>query len=559
MAYINMNRLIRSIARGVTTKVHDFTGNTAMKKLGIHNRHIYRNLLVPEYYEMCLGKEPAHPETRQTVMSTKGALCAYSAKATGRSPKEKRVVEEETSKDKIWWGNVNMPISERSWEINLQRAIDYFNNRPYLYVVDGYAGWDPDYRFKLRVVTTRAYHALFMHNMLIRPTEEELEKDFDDVDYHILNAGEFPADVHTEGVKTQTSVNVNLKEKKMVILGSQYAGEMKKGLFGICHYELPQKGVVSLHASANEGEKGDTTLLFGLSGTGKTTLSADPHRKLIGDDEHCWSDKGIFNIEGGCYAKCINLSREQEPEIYDAVRFGAVLENIEFYPNTREVNFQDVSITENTRLSYPLEFMPNVKIPSVGGHPKNVIFLTCDAYGVLPPVSKLTPEQTMYHFISGYTAKVAGTELGIKDPEPTFSACFGEAFIALHPSIYAEMLAEKLRTHNAQTWLINTGWTGGKFGIGKRMSLPTTRAILDAIHEGKLDDVKTNELPLFGLHVPETCPGVPEDILWPKNTWSDKQDYDETLKKLATAFVKNFEKYEKDSSAEIKNAGPKLD
>ena len=553
-----MKRLINNLCRNITTKTHDFTGNTAMKKLGIINRQIYRNLLVPEYYELCLGKEPANPLTRATAMSSNGALCAYSAYATGRSPKEKRVVEEETSKDKIWWGDVNMPISESSWEINLQRAIDYFNNRPYLYVVDGYAGWDPDYRFRVRVVTTRAYHALFMHNMLIRPTEEELANDFDDVDYHILNAGEFPADPHTPGVSTQTSVNVNLKEKKMVILGTQYAGEMKKGLFGICHYELPQKGVVSLHASANEGPKGDTTLLFGLSGTGKTTLSADPHRRLIGDDEHCWSDKGIFNIEGGCYAKCINLNREKEPEIYDAIKFGSILENIMFYPNTRDVNFQDVSITENTRVSYPLEYIPNVKIPAVGGHPKNVIFLTCDAYGVLPPVSKLTPEQTMYHFISGYTAKVAGTEIGIIDPVPTFSACFGEAFLPLHPSVYAEMLAEKLRKHGAQTWLINTGWSGGKFGVGKRMDLKITRAILDAIHEGKLDNVPTKQLPVFGLHVPETCEGVPDEILWPKNTWTDKEDYDKNLNKLAESFVKNFKKYEKEASKDIKEAGPKL-
>jgi phosphoenolpyruvate carboxykinase (ATP) len=303
---------------------------------------------------------------------------------------------------------------------------------------------------------------------------------------------------------------------------------------------------------------GDTTLLFGLSGTGKTTLSSDPHRKLIGDDEHGWSDEGLFNLEGGCYAKCINLSREKEPEIYDAIRFGSILENIEFYPGTRNVNYDDASITENTRCSYPLENIPSAKIPSVGGHPKNVIFLTCDAYGVLPPVSKMTPEQTMYHFISGYTAKVAGTEIGIKEPQPTFSACFGEAFLTRHPSVYAEMLADKLKKH-VNTWLINTGWTGGKYGIGHRMDLPSTRAIIDSIHNGDLDNVETETLPVFNLQVPKHCKGVDENILIPKNTWTDKADYDKNLRVLAEAFVKNFKKYEGGSSDAIKQAGPQLD
>ena len=548
------NFLRRTIA-----SVHDFTGNTSMRNLGIINRHIYRNLKVPEYYMMTIGKDPANPLTKNTTISSTGALCAFSSKATGRSPKDKRIVEEETTKNDIWWGKVNMPIPERSWQINKQRAIDYLNNRPYLYVIDGYVGWDPKYRFKVRILTTRAYHGLFMHNMLIRPTEEELANDFDTVDYHILNAGEFPADLNTEGVTSQTSVDVNIKEKMMVILGTQYAGEMKKGIFGICHYVMPKQGVVSLHASANEGLHGDTTLLFGLSGTGKTTLSAEPNRRLIGDDEHCWSEDGIFNLEGGCYAKCSYLSHETEPEIYNAVKFGSVLENVGFHPGTLDVNYADLSLTENTRLSYPLEYIPNAKIPAVGAHPKNVIFLTCDAYGVLPPVSKLTPEQTMYHFMSGYTAKIPGTEIGVVDPVPTFSACFGEAFIALHPSVYAEMLASKLVKHGSNCWLINTGWSGGKYKVGKRMSLKLTRKIIDEIHAGNLDNAPTKTLPIFGLHVPESVNGVPDDVIWPRNSWSNKEEYDATLKKLGMAFAENFKKYEKGTSEKIKSAGPKFD
>lgn len=547
------------IRRSITSKLSNFTGNQAMKDLGIINRNIYRNLKVPEYYEMSVGKIPANPFTRPTILSSNGALCAYSALATGRSPKDKRIVEDSETKNNIWWGKVNIPITEKSWTVNKQRAIDYLNNRPYLYVVDGYAGWDPRYRLKIRIIATRPYHALFMHNMLIRPTEEELLNDFNTVDYNILNAGEFPADMHIEGITSPTSVDVNLKEKMMVILGTQYAGEMKKGVFGICHYVMPKHGVVSLHASANEGKNGDTTLLFGLSGTGKTTLSADPQRKLIGDDEHCWSDQGIFNIEGGCYAKVVNLSKEHEPDIYNAIKFGAILENVEFYPGTRDVNYADISLTENTRVSYPLEHINDAKIPAIGGHPKNLIFLTCDAYGVLPPVSKLTPEQTMYHFMSGYTAKIPGTEMGVTDPIPTFSACFGEAFLSLHPSVYAEMLASKLVKYKANCWLINTGWSGGKYKVGKRMSLKTTRKIIDEIHAGNLDNAPTRTLPIFGLQVPEKVDGVSPEVIWPRDSWSNKEEYDFTLKKLATAFAENFKKYESGTSAEIKNAGPKLD
>ena len=340
-----------------------------------------------------------------------------------------------------------------------------------------------------------------MKQMLIRAPNEQLNKDFaNKIDFTILNAGEFSADPTTEGVTGQTSVSVNFKNKELCILGSQYAGEMKKGLFGIMHYYMPQRGALSMHASANEGEKGDTTLLFGLSGTGKTTLSADPKRRLIGDDEHVWTDKGIFNIEGGCYAKCINLTREKEPEIFDAIKFGAVVENVVFKKDSpREIDYDNVSITENTRTCYPLEHIPGAKIPAVGGHPKNIIFLTCDANGVLPPVAKLTKEQIMYHFISGYTAKVAGTEMGITDPVATFSACFGEAFLPLHPFTYAKMLAEYVQKYNAHVWLMNTGWSGGKYGVGKRMSLKITRGILDSIHNGELDNADYQTMPVFNL------------------------------------------------------------
>lgn len=553
----HLRQKLRPGLRGMSD-IHDLTGSPALKKLGIITQKVYRNLSVPEYYEISMIRGPSNPQTRRTLISNTGAMCAYSASATGRTPKAKRIVKDETTEKSVWWGNVNMPLDPSGWDFNYQRAVDYFNNRPYLYVVDGYVGWDPKYRLRVRIVCTRAYHALFMNNMLIRPTVEELKTDFDNIDYTVLNAGEFYADPHVPGIDSQTSIAVNLQKKQMVILGSQYAGEMKKGLFSVCQYVYPEQGAVTLHASANEGPKGDTTLLFGLSGTGKTTLSADPTRQLLGDDEHVWTNEGIFNIEGGCYAKAINLRKEKEPEIYDAIKFGTVLENICFHPGTRDVNYDDASITENTRVSYPLDYIPNVKMPAIGGHPKNIIFLTCDAYGVLPPVAKLTSEQAMYHFMSGYTAKVAGTEIGIKEPQPTFSACFGEAFLTRHPSLYAKMLADKMKQHGGDCWLVNTGWTGGKYGVGNRMDLKLTRKLIDAIHSGETAKAPTRELPVFGLRVPESCSDFPSEVLFPKNTWSDKKDYDETLKKLGEAFRKNFEKYEDVSSPEIKRAGPQL-
>lgn len=534
------------------------------QNVGLANKVLYRNLSVAELYEFSMVKyEPADPETRLTLISNTGAMCAYSGSRTGRSPLDKRVVLDKNTEKDVWWGDVNIPIPPDSYKLVEESAVAYLNNRPKLYVTDAYLGWDPRYRLKCRIVTTRAYHALFMRNMLIVPTEEELKRDFNEnIDFYIFNAGEMQAPAHPmiKGVgKNKCCVAVNLSEKKMVVMGSQYAGEMKKGLFGVMHYFMPKRGALSLHASANEGKSGDTTLLFGLSGTGKTTLSADPKRRLIGDDEHCWTPDGIFNIEGGCYAKCIGLTEEKEPEIFRAVKFGSVLENIIFYDDhTREINYHDLTITENTRASYPLEFIPGAKIPAVGGHPKNIIFLTCDAFGVLPPVSRLTPEQAMYHFIAGYTAKVAGTEVGIKEPVPTFSACFGAAFLPLHPTVYAEMMAEKMKKHGCNAWLINTGWSGGKYGVGKRMDLKITRQIIDCIHDGTLEKIPTKTSEIFGLNIPEHCPGVADGVLFPKISWNDPAGYDENLKQLAKSFIDNFKTYEDKASKAIIDAGPKL-
>lgn len=464
-----------------------------------------------------------------------------------------------TEKD-IWWGDVNICCSLHTFKHLEGRAIDYISSRPNIHVVDGYAGWDPAHRIKVRVIACRPYHALFMRNMLIVPTKEEQARDFiNGADYNIINAGEFDASKLIDGIDGKTAVALNFYERKMVILGTQYAGEMKKGVFTIMQYLMPKQGILSMHSSCNEGKNGDVTILFGLSGTGKTTLSADPARKLIGDDEHCWSDDGIFNIEGGCYAKCVGLTKEKEPEVYNAIKFGTVLENIEFSDmHTRQVNFNDTTITENTRASYPLDFIEGAKIPAIAGHPNNILFLTCDAYGVLPPVSKLTYEQAMYHFISGYTAKVAGTEMGVKEPSSTFSAGFGEAFLPLHPMVYAELLAKKMKKHKTTAWLINTGWSGGPYGIGKRMDLKITRNIINAIHSGELEKIKTNNMPIFNLAIPEHCPGVDKNILTPVNTWQNKDEYNRILMRLVSDFTSNFKKYEDKASQDVINAGPIL-
>lgn len=425
--------------------------------------------------------------------------------------------------------------------------------------MDGYAGWDEKYRINVRVVCARAYHALFMRNMLIRPQREELAGFHPD--YVIYNAGSFPANRYTAGMTSATSVAINFAAKEMVILGTEYAGEMKKGVFTVLFYEMPVKhNVLTLHSSANQGRDEDVTVFFGLSGTGKTTLSADANRALIGDDEHCWSDTGVFNIEGGCYAKCIGLSAEKEPDIFNAIRFGAVLENVVFDQETREVNYDDCTLTENTRCAYPIEHISNAKIPCVARkHPTNIILLTCDARGVLPPISKLDGAQTMFHFISGYTSKMAGTEDGVTEPQATFSSCFAQPFLALHPMKYATMLADKISHHKAHAWLLNTGWVGaGATTGGKRCPLKYTRAILDAIHSGELAKAEYETYEIFNLSVPRSCSGVPNEMLNPKTSWNGTADFDEEVKKLGGLFVENFKKYSDEATEEVMNAGPKF-
>ena len=521
----------------------------SLKEYGITVASVCRNVSSAELYENGIIDHNG-------MITSTGAFATNSGEKKGRSPKDKRLVREPSTQEDIWWGDVNIPLSEESFRQNRKRAIDYLNRCEKLYVMDGFAGWDPRSRIKVRIICTRPYHALFMHNMIIRPTAEELI-DFGKPDYVVFNAGEEKADPSTEGIDSKTSVGLNLATGEVVILGTQYAGEMKKSIFTIMHYLMPKQDVFSMHCSANEGREGDVALFFGLSGTGKTTLSADARRALIGDDEHCWNDQGVFNIEGGCYAKCVDLSAEKEPEIFAAIRFGTVLENTVQDPVSRKVDYHDVSLTENTRASYPIEYIPNAKIPCIGGHPQNIVFLTCDAFGVLPPVSRLTPEQAMYHFISGYTAKVAGTEVGVTEPEATFSACFGAPFLVFHPARYAELLAEKMRQYGSHAWLVNSGWSGGAYGVGQRMKLAHTRAIVDAIHDRVLVHATNTIDPIFGFSVPTHCPHVPSEILIPRNTWDKKSKYDDTAKKLAQLFTENFKQYESGVSEAVKSAGPK--
>ncbi len=517
--------------------------------LGIHAAIAHWNLPAEELVQKTL-------ELGQGVLNDTGALCVNTGKFTGRSPKDKFTVKDAITEKSVDWGDVNIPISPEAFDSLYNKVTNYFNGKE-LWVRDSYACADPEYRLNIRVVNETPWANLFCNDLFLRPTEAEIGTA--QHDWLILQAPGFLADPAVDGTRQGNFTIVNFTRKVILIGGSAYTGEMKKGIFGVLNFILPHNHhVLSMHCSANEGKNGDVALFFGLSGTGKTTLSADPDRALIGDDEHGWAKNSVFNFEGGCYAKCIDLSEEKEPQIYAAIKPGCLLENIKFYPDTNKVDYADASITENTRAAYPIDYISNAKEPSYGGKPQNVFFLTCDAFGILPPISKLTKAQAMYHFISGYTAKVAGTEVGVTEPQTTFSACFGRVFLPLHPTKYAELLGKKLEEEHVNVWLINTGWSGGAYGTGSRMKLKYTRAMITAALNGELDNVAYEAHPVFGVLMPVECPNVPAEILVPRNTWSDKEAYDKKANELAQLFVKNFAKYADKANDEILSAAPKV-
>jgi phosphoenolpyruvate carboxykinase (ATP) len=483
-----------------------------------------------------------------------GGFTAITAPHTGRSPNDKYTVREEATGSAIDWGTVNVPMEPEDFHALRALVVEHLNERE-LFVRDARAGEDPEAQVAVRLITPNAWHNLFAYNMFLRPSTAEMP----DMrpDFTILHAPEVKADPERHGTRSSTFVVVNFAEREVIIGGTRYAGEIKKSIFSVLNFLLPDQGILPMHCSANIGGDGDVALFFGLSGTGKTTLSADPERGLIGDDEHGWGPDGVFNFEGGCYAKVINLSPEAEPEIFKATQmFGTILENVVLSDDDKAVLFEDGAITENTRASYPIEYIPNAVIPGRGGHPQNVIFLTCDAFGVMPPIARLTPAQAMYHFISGYTAKVAGTERGVTEPKAAFSACFGAPFLPRHPGVYAEMLGEKLREHGSGVWLVNTGWSGGGYGVGSRMKLSHTRRMVSAALSGELDRGEFRTDPVFGIEVPSAVPGVPTDVLTPRNTWADPEAYDEAARKLAGMFRTNFEKYVNGIAEEVRAAGP---
>lgn len=496
--------------------------------------YVHHQLSVAELVEKVLQRNEGR-------LTHTGAVAVTTGKYTGRSPKDKYIVEEPSTKQTIDWGPVNQPMAPETFDKLYDKVLDYLMKQDELFVFKGFAGADPKSRLPIQVVNEFAWHNLFVHQLFIRPSAEELAAH--EPQFTVICAPNFKADPAVDGTRSETFIIISFERRTVLIGGTEYAGEMKKSIFSVMNYLLPEQGILPMHCSANVGQEGDVALFFGLSGTGKTTLSADPKRRLIGDDEHGWSSRGVFNIEGGCYAKCINLSREKEPQIFDAIGFGAVLENVVLDDATRVPDYDDGTLTENTRAAYPLQAIKNIVDPSVAGHPSTIVFLTADAFGVLPPISKLTREQAMYHFLSGYTSKLAGTERGVTEPEATFSTCFGAPFLPRPAVEYAEMLGQKIAEHNVRVFLVNTGWTGGPYGVGSRMKLAYTRAMVQAAVEGELDNIETVQDPIFGLAIPAHVPGVPDDVLQPQNTWADKQAYEQKAKELAQKFRTNFQKF----------------
>ncbi len=521
----------------------------SVAELGLSNViAAYWNLTPAELIEEAICRGEGH-------LVDSGALAADTGEFTGRSPKDRFVVCDDITENAVWWGDVNIKFSPENFDKLYNRVTAYLGGKE-IFVRDAYACADPEHRLNIRVVTETAYQNLFANNLFLRPSKEEIVNI--KPDWTILAAPGFKANPKIDGTRQANFAILNFSKRIILIGGTGYTGEIKKGIFSVLNFVLPhQRKVLSMHCSANIGKDGDTAIFFGLSGTGKTTLSADPNRGLIGDDEHGWAANSVFNFEGGCYAKCVDLSPEKEPQIWNAIKFGSLLENVRCFDGTKTVDFTNIEVTENTRVAYPIHYISNAVEPSVAGTPKNIFFLTADAFGVLPPISKLTPGQAMYHFISGYTAKVAGTEAGVTEPQTTFSACFGKAFLPLHPGKYAELLGEKMKQNQVNVWLINTGWTGGPYGVGARMKLAYTRAMITAALNGELNKVNYIEHPVFGVQMPTTCPNVPDEILNPRNTWTDKSEYDTKANDLAAAFVKNFNQFSNGVSEEILAAAPK--
>ncbi len=525
------------------------SANASVSQMGINDAaNVYWNLTPEDLAKRSI-------EMGDAVVTDTGAIAIDTGKFTGRSPKDRFIVEDDITRNSVWWGDINIKFAPEKFDLLYDKVTAYLNGKD-IYVRDSYVCANPNYRLNVRSVTELPWQSLFTYNMFLRPEETELENF--NPDWTLIAASGFKADPATDGTRQENFAIINFTKKVILIGGTGYTGEIKKGIFSVLNYILPHDwNVLSMHCSANIGKEDDTAVFFGLSGTGKTTLSADPDRRLIGDDEHGWAKGTVFNFEGGCYAKCIDLSEEKEPQIFSAIREGALLENIGFFEGTKTVNYADVSRTENTRVSYPIYHIDNIANPSIGSTPTNIFFLTCDAFGVLPPISKLTTAQAMYHFISGYTAKVAGTEEGVTEPQITFSACFGAPFLPLHPTKYAEMLGEKIREHKVRVWLVNTGWSGGSYRVGERISLKYTRAMITAALNGDLDNVEYEQDGIFGMVKPKSCPGVPSEILKPKNTWADPIAFDIKANELAQSFIDNFAKFEEYANEETMQAAPK--